>query len=77
MSTIRFDPPLPCGVLRDHGNGQLRACGRRATAGTVDRLYALSIWTLMPMCADCTAAMAVIYGVGGESTEGTTNGPTT
>lgn len=73
MTTIHFDPPLPCGVLRDHGNGDYGPCGRPAITGTADRLYGLSLWTLMPMCQDCTAAMAVVYGILGESTEGTIN----
>jgi hypothetical protein len=58
---VRVDPPLPCCTVGPNGKD---ICGKPAKAGWADRFG--QGYLLMPICRDCTAAMARLYGLTGE-----------
>lgn len=57
-TTLRIDPPLPCGVLV----ATRRRCGNSATAATADR-WTDGTWHILPMCESCVRATARVYGM--------------
>jgi ribosomal protein S14 len=60
MTTLRIDPPLPCGVLSP--TDPARRCGRPATVAQADPTGS-GQWILLPICRACVRAVAASYGV--------------
>lgn len=70
-TTLTIDPPLPCATLRPTEHTLWQRCGQPATVAQAERLGDGS-YMILPICRECTTAMARNYGVGpGQAGEGT------
>jgi hypothetical protein len=67
-TTLRIDPPLPCGTLRPTADQPYARCGQPASVAQADALPG-GEWRLLPICRDCVAAIAQVYGVTGDAGE--------
>ena len=58
VTTIRFDPPLPCCIIKGE-----ELCGAPATVGHIFRHGYDGGYDLQPVCEACVKAVIKLYGV--------------
>lgn len=73
---IKFEPALPCGILKATADDPEARCGRPATVAHANPAADVPTnmppiigmaqpgeWTILPVCRQCTQDMAKIYPV--------------